>query len=383
MINFLKSIHSVIFIFGSFLVLFSAGRFVTPNFLSQMSSIIPIGVLFLLVIVSIVYDDWFVHELVFFIMLIMYEVILYSHTRVAQPMYLALMIISMRRITPDTIMRNVFIVQTMLLLVNLTLYHFGLLYNFTSGPVTKHSYGFWTPNQLGVTVLQLAVILLILSSKGYFYKKAFMFKLIATIYFGLLMVLLYLSGSRGSEIATVVAITIFASLRLAKKLKKIPSRIFFSILAVLPFFMSLLTLNSSVNQVGSPLYKLNVLLTTRISLGNYFYQQYGVTLFGQNVVYHLGASAGVAYYFLDNEYLVYLINYGLLATTLFVGYIILLTNKAIVTKRYGLLIAIITFAVYGFVEQGAGEAWVNFSLCFISIFFIQNNATVSKTKMEV
>lgn len=53
----LKSMHSVVFIIGSFLVLFSAGRFVVPNVLSQSGWAIQIAVSLLLFSISILYDD--------------------------------------------------------------------------------------------------------------------------------------------------------------------------------------------------------------------------------------------------------------------------------------------------------------------------------------
>ncbi|MBZ1541213.1 hypothetical protein J6K67_07990 [Leuconostoc mesenteroides] len=378
----LKSMHSVVFIIGSFLVLFSAGRFVVPNVLSQSGWAIQIAVSLLLFSISILYDDWFVYELVIFAGLIAYTLVVFVNTKVAQPVFLVLVIISMRRITPETVMRNVFIVQSLLLIVNLTLYHFGVLYNYTSGPLSKHSFGFWSPNQFGVTILQLVVILLFLSFKGFFHRRPLLIRALAMLYFGILLILLYLSGSRGSEISAVIALVVYISLFLVDKIGMSVLRTLYSSVAIIPFILSLVTLSDSVNQVGSLLYKLNQILTTRVALGNQFFHEYGISMFGKDVVYHFESSVGTTYAFLDNEYLVYLINYGIVATAIFVGYILLLTNKVVITKRYGLLIAILPFAVYGFVEQGAGEAWVNFSMLFSSVFFIKNTA-VSQNNMEV
>ncbi len=365
-----KRLYSFVFVIGVFLVLFSGSRFVTPNILINIKNILPIAVAGILFFISIFYDSWNVSEIMFTIIIGVIVVFVYFNTGVSQPIILFLVVISSRRIPTKVVLRNVFFMQSALLFINLFLNNIGFLYNYKSFSAAKHAYGFWMPNQLGATLLQLILIILIWSFDNKFSKNK-KIEILGYIYFVFILVLLYLSGSRGGEVGAIIGILLYLIQKIAQKIKFKISKKFYLIIGITPLVATILTLNDSVYQVGSLLYRLNILLTTRIQLGVQFYTDYGITLFGQKIMYTLVASMGTNYAFLDNEYLVYLINFGLVSLLIYVIYFMLLINRAYADSRFGLLIALIAFAFYGFVEQGAGEAWVNFSLLFISIFLIK------------
>lgn len=365
-----KKLYSLVFIVGVFLLLFSGSRFVTPNIMINIKNVLPITVVGILFFISIFYDSWNVSEIMYTMIMGIIVAIVYFNTGASQPVILFLAVVSSRRIPAEVVLRNVFFIQSTILFVNLFLYNIGFLYNYESFSAAKHAYGFWMPNQLGATLLQLILIILIWSFDNKFSKNK-KIEILGYIYFIFILVLLYLSGSRGGEVGAIIGISVYLIQKIAQQINFKISKKFYLIIGITPLVATILTLNESVYQVGSLLYRLNILLTTRIQLGVQFYTDHGISLFGQKIMYTLVASMGANYSFLDNEYLVYLINFGLVSLFIYVIYFMLLVNRAYDDSRFGLLIALISFAFYGFVEQGAGEAWVNFSLLFTSIFFIK------------
>ena len=132
---------------------------------------------------------------------------------------------------------------------------------------------------------------------------------------------------------------------------------------------SIITFSDTVNAVGSFLYNLNQLFTQRLKLNNYFYHLYGVPFLGQKVQYNLVTTVSDNYAFIDNAYVKSMINFGIVYTTAYCSYIIILAKKIITKKELGLLIPVVSFIVYGVVEQGFLQYWVNFTMLFSGIFF--------------
>lgn len=120
----------------------------------------------------------------------------------------------------------------------------------------------------------------------------------------------------------------------------------------------------------NPLFVLiNQLVSGRIRLANYFYNEYGFSLFGQKItligtiesLYIPGASPQL----LDNVYLQLIIRFGFISLLIFCGCYIFLINKCIKEKNIALIICIILMAIYGLTEVYPINVIYNFTLIAI------------------
>lgn len=100
--------------------------------------------------------------------------------------------------------------------------------------------------------------------------------------------------------------------------------------------------------------KLDSILNSRLRLGAEAIQQYGVKLFGQ-FIEEAGFGGEIlsptTYFFIDNSYIRMLLEYGIVIFVLVVMMYIMIGKKALVEKRYILLITITIVAIQSFMEH--------------------------------
>lgn len=362
-----KNIYQVFFGVGMFFILLSTSKFQNNNFLTENSNSLALIVGTILLVISIFYTRFYtVKEIVFVCFVLILGSITSFFSKASEPILMSMYIVSCRKIDPYKILRILFIVNIILLITNFVLFRMGILIDYQNFSTDKHSFGYGHPNSLGVSVFTLITISLAFLYKNY--KEENILKIRLLFLQVPLIVLIIISGSRGAEIATLMSFIIFFLILFNNK----DTRFLFGLVSFLLISMvvfSIITFSDTVNAVGSFLYNLNQLFTQRLKLNNYFYHLYGVPFLGQKVQYNLVTTVSDNYAFIDNAYVKSMINFGIVYTTAYCSYIIILAKKIITKKELGLLIPVVSFIVYGVVEQGFLQYWVNFTMLFSGIFF--------------
>lgn len=362
-----KKTYLYLYGIGIFLVIFSTSRFKDPNFLTINASVMSLIVAVILVCISLFYTRVYTYdEILFIVVTVILGVGTTFISRGTEPLMMALYIISSRKINPYDIMRVLLIVNIFLFIINYFLFKMGILLDFQNFSIDKHSFGYNHPNQFGISIFSVITILMVATYNRIYQKGILKYGLL--VLQAPLLLLIFQSGSRGAEIATLITYLIFFVLLVANKHQNFLFLMGTFVLMGAVIF-SLYTTSSSVNTVGSFLYNLNQVFTQRLQLNNYFYQNYGVSILGQKVFYNLNATVGSNYAIIDNAYVKLIVNYGLVYTISYIGYIILIMKRVVLKKEVALLIPIISFIVYGLIEQGFIQYWVNFSMLFSGVLF--------------
>lgn len=104
---------------------------------------------------------------------------------------------------------------------------------------------------------------------------------------------------------------------------------------------------------GGKLAQLNGLLNNRVQNGSYYMSIYGISLFGKNIPEFVLWNDNFTRLYLDNGYLLMLIKYGVIATSFYLGMILLSARKAIKSKNLAVVVAIAVIAISLLTEQSA------------------------------
>ncbi|EJO08406.1 hypothetical protein ACFIVI_00695 [Oenococcus oeni] len=273
----------------------------------------------------------------------------------------------LRKVNIKQFIWTILITNLILFFLTWLSYRMGSTLDFTNSVSGKHSLGFGNPNTLGQVAAVLIITSLILQMiKGINNISLFSLNLFA-------LGLLYVSGSRGALVISFCAYIVYGALRknfLPERNQRILIFFYlFSLIFIVIF--SFYSTGESVYTSGSFLNILDKIFTNRIGLNNYFMNQYGLSWFGQRVDYSYGSSIGldVQYAVLDNGILKSFINYGILYTLsiFFLSY--LLCKRMIRFEQNWILVPLVSFCFYGFVEQGFNSFWVNFTIGLLGSVF--------------
>jgi len=119
--------------------------------------------------------------------------------------------------------------------------------------------------------------------------------------------------------------------------------------------------------------KLNSILSNRLYLSNYFWNNYGPSLFGQPLKFIStleGSLTGQSVLILDNFYLNLVIKFGLVMTGLFVGFVLKLLKLLYLREETTLLIIVFVFLVYSLISPIIINLELNF-IFFAGVFIFQ------------
>lgn len=306
-----------------------------------------------------------IKELIFILFWLVVSSITFVATKDILVVANALMIISARKFSIKKTVQTVFFANLFSLIVTLILFILGFVSDNNNGTVNKHSFGISHPNQLGAVLM-----VLILCSAYLFIYASKNIKFILVILNIFYLVLLNSSGSRGAILASLLMF--FVLILFYTKPNYLYSICLF--IGVFFFFFSLYSTSTSVYASGSILNKLDTMLTNRIRMNNVFMTNYGIKIFGQQILYTGGSSImyHADYAYLDNGYLRNLINFGISYSLLFYAYLVSVIRKVNSLNLYSAYIIIIPMLVYGFVEEGFTSFLTNIVLLFTSVLFISN-----------
>ena len=125
-----------------------------------------------------------------------------------------------------------------------------------------------------------------------------------------------------------------------------------------PIMLSLTYISAIVYPNSITLF-LDKIITSRFFLLNYHLMRNQITLFGSIVDYSI--------YTLDNSYLSFLLQYGLIPTLVFVFASIITVCKAWKNKDGYIIALLLGFLMYGFTENGIFDIYVNFTYLYLLV----------------
>lgn len=227
--------------------------------------------------------------------------------------------------------------------------------------IIRSSLGFWHPNTTGMIFLSIFLLSMVLAKQKYEYIFLAFFNILATY-------LVNITASRTMQILVLVATIGFVCVRLLN-FDKVSNKFIAKVVLlvfILCIFLSYLfaLMYKPQNQLLS---NLNTLLSGRLRLGNLFVEEYSLSLFGTRILYNTPNSSyqavfGLVYRVLDNSYLKYLLNFGVLSLTTISIILYQSFKNAPKVLLPKLFVSLMAFLGLAFTEQLGLSMEINFVL---------------------
>jgi len=318
---------------------------------------VTLGVLIILDFLSFLVGKISIRNLILFGIMIIVAIVVTYESKSTKVLIIVMYIFACRFFTIEESIRIFIIAKSITLVLTFILYILGFLNDFNNSVYGKHSFGFGLPNTLGATIFILEVCLFLrffMQKKIHKLAKSIIIVMQLPLFF-----LVYLSGSRGSEIGIIMTVIMVIFVLLSKYngfLIRLFSYLNVISIPLISIYISKIFLNLST---GGYMGKINTVLSDRLRLSAMIFEQYGFKIFGQKINYNFTLSELYHYSFLDNAYMELLIRYGVVSLLFVVAYHYLLLKKGFSKKKLWLPIMIVVISFYGFVEQGYSQFWVN------------------------
>lgn len=227
----------------------------------------------------------------------------------------------------------------------------------------KNSFGFILPNTAGITLLILILCSLYLSGRLQKYVTE-------GIVLVPLFVLLYFTGARTSLVVAVIGLVMWLAF-LSPKIRFFTERhlvaIVMGTLIASILFSIFSTLAMKNAAVGSTMYKMNELLSNRLSLQSTAVDTYGLTFFGQYIPYNLIPLNEQwwnksSMFWVDNSYIKILIGEGIIWLPMLLLVAYYQSRRAQVGKDVFYVILACTIFMMGVSESSFLYFWANIVL---------------------
>lgn len=216
-----------------------------------------------------------------------------------------------------------------------------------------HSLGLGHPNSMHLYLTLLIILFLFLNFDQFNYKYFIIFNILNIIVY-------FISQSRSGAFTlfTILLYPMMLSLLKQIYMKRIFSIIFLSSIGILILFVILATFTYN----ESPLFKyLNTILTGRLYQANFYFKNFGASLFGHYLEY-LNDPNAVA--ILDIGYSKLLINNGVISLLMFViGYIKVL-YKSLKLNKFNIILLVSTTLIHLLIENTMTYIFMNISLLY-------------------
>lgn len=289
---------------------------------------------------------------------------------------LLIVTLGLQSIQLEKILKTFFSAQVISAVLTLILFFLNIIPDrlLIRDGVERSSLGFWHPNTTGLVLLSIFILTLFISKR----KNI----LLVLIIFNFLSYLVFMStNSRTSFIligcSTLIAIfdlIIQGKARLILKSKWIIPTL------IVMFFLGSYIASSIYSSAPSNLFlnELNTMLSNRISIGSRFIDEYGISLFGNPIIYNSSnfnnqVVIGASYWVLDNIYLKYILNYGLVSSILLISYFYVVISKLNSKYIVAFNLYSLVYLIYGLSEQSAFSITINVFMLFGIIVLNPNN----------
>lgn len=208
-------------------------------------------------------------------------------------------------------------------------------------------------------------------------------------YIVLILITLFSVNTTDSRTVFILSCVTLAFLIYSKRKNAFISRVFKMIFVPISFVFSaaciLLTMQYANNSSGTTMHLLNQISNTRLFSMAYFYLNYGITLFGNNVEMVSSREAmltGQQWLGLDNSYMSIVINYGIGVLIVFCVCISKLSHYAIQNHDKALIVLINCFLFYSLTESGLIYASNSFVLLALGCALFKGPYSLDKFRLK-
>lgn len=258
----------------------------------------------------------------------------------------------------------------------------GLIENYTMyrGMELRQSLGFSHPNQLGLRIFQWVACYVYLTGG----RNLKISEIVIFFISGLFTYLV--PNSQSATVCLFLLIVCVLIMQMLKKKKR--GRIFFGRLFVAgAIFVNLGSVFLSLIDLANypVLSKLDKLLSIRFSAGHRVYELYGIKWLGHTVYVSQKERevAGITEkLWLDNSYMTLLIRYGFFVYLLFTICFIFLLWKLYKSEEYKLLVILVTYSVYGIMENSVYMITHNIFIIVMGMLLYSTKKHIAERRVD-
>lgn len=218
------------------------------------------------------------------------------------------------------------------------------------GETIRNSFGFYHPNTFGMTIMIVLFEFLYLQSEN---------KLKLWHYILGISTILVISATSDTRTAMLCIAIYLIAILIQKPLSKIITKSFVAF-SIKNLYLILLIFSITVTLLYTQkvpfAVKLNELLSNRIYLQSLFWEQYGISLLGNNIIYNRT---------LDNGFLKIFLNYGVLTSLFFVIVYWSSFKRSFKDQDYPLIIILIIFLLFSLSESSMFYVYNNLFLIYV------------------
>ena len=359
----------------SYILFLIATIFSEVTFMSNIISYInylAISLLVIYIIITFIKDKINIYTV---IKLALFSVIVLIVTYISKTnsvLKLLLLLLAFKDINFDDFIKKDFKYRLTFVIIVIILSYLGLTGNkvfLRDGETLRYSFGFSHPNILGLQTLSLCCDYIYIHCKD---NGKFEFLLLLLVLFFNIIV----TDSRAT-IACLIFIVIYLLFKKIWKniynnsiIKKfIPYS--FLIMVLISLFI-VIKYNSYSNNLIN---KLDELLSSRLHIANFYYRNYSITLFGNNLIrtkMYIDGIRNINFLPLDNAYIHLLLESGIIIATFFAYCYYIAIKKAYESKNYTLITILLMWILYSLMENNGLIIPYNPFLLYFSIIFYKD-----------
>ena len=230
----------------------------------------------------------------------------------------------------------------------ITIDYFDLFkqYEFSRNETIRHSFGFYHPNSLGLTLMLIGMLLALIKNKLKSYDFVFLIILCFSIK--------YFTDSRSAFYPLTILTTL---LFIINYYEKIISKLFGKKLTVFSIFFILFIISLMFYMIISENWMEYVdnIINGRLNYGKQALDEYGITLLGQKITISIEweVAKGAKYFVIDSLYYYFPIVVGIIPSLFLLGAYIYSVKQTIKEKNIKLYVILMLFVLYGIPESVA------------------------------
>lgn len=285
-------------------------------------------------------------------------------------LYTVLFMITVRDIDIDKLFRDIFWFILFFYLLTIILSMTGIITNLVFSDITRvrKCLGFGHPNYLGQYTMVLTLLWIYRR-----YDKFGIFDVAGLLVFNI--VISKIADSRSGFYSCIIAILITALMKIMfRNKKKSPSVLYISLLLMPVLIIASLYLSFHYREMGVLGLGINNLFSGRLSLQEKAVTQFGFSLLGQKMEFMsgyngFGGNIMDVYYYIDSSYIRMLVYFGLVVSALLIVMYEYAIYTSIKTKEYSILIVLLVYVIYGFIQPTVFSIHYNVALVYVGACF--------------
>lgn len=320
------------------IMVYTIGKIMFHNTMSRKELIISAVILFCFITSAIVADYSFLFEVAF-------------------------LIVGAKNVSFDKILKEYLVIGILILIAALVASQVGLIENLvypSARGMDRKAFGTIYPTDFAAHLFYLNLAWLCINN-----RKVKLWDVLITV--ALIFIVFLECGAYTSTICLGLCIVAEITIWICKKKNYEPK--YLTTFTWMPVLMgAMFIILTHLYRGGVQFWdRLNQVLSLRLQISAQGVQQYGYSLFGQNIA-EVGNGGAVEtrdnYFFLDDSYLRIALEYGVLILAIVLIVLIIIGKRAICEKRYMLLAALVLISIHCFMEQHMLEIAFNpFILC--------------------